>query len=64
MVCIDGRTAPDNYSSPDWTEDRRVHNWRNHVPEHVRVIWPSFSDEQKQHLAIWADELASAEEWE
>jgi len=63
-VTVDPDLLPDNYADPDWLEDRRIHNWRNHVPEYVRAIWLTFPDNQRQHLAAWAEELARAEEWE
>lgn len=63
-VEYDGWSAPEGYASPDWSDGGRVHNWRNHVPEHMREIWQTFSDEQRQHLALWADALARNEYWE
>jgi len=41
-----------------------VHDWRNHVPDEVQMAWNTFTDAQKLLLYNWADELASAEEWE
>lgn len=52
------------YLTPDWNGGGRVHNWRNHVGEHVRAIWHTFTDEQKRVLACEADDRASDEEWE
>jgi hypothetical protein len=50
--------------NPQWDQAEKVHDWRNHVPDFVRTIWPSFTAEQRYALAKWADDLASAELWE
>ncbi len=49
---------------PKWNRAGRVHDWRNHVPEHIRAIWDTFTEEQRFALVKWADECASAEEWD
>lgn len=51
-------------SHPDWANADKVHDWRNHVPEAVRAIWETFTPEQREALVSWAEELASAEEWD
>lgn len=54
----------EDVTSPDWGEGGRVHNWRNHVPEHIRAVWGTFTDEQRRALVGWAEQLADAEEWD
>ncbi len=49
---------------PAWDEAGRVHDWRNHVGEGVRDLWPTFTPEQRVALALDADERASNEEWD
>lgn len=51
-------------ANPRWAEATKVHDWRNHVPEEVQDLWPTFSEAQKRALYRWADNLASNEEWE
>lgn len=48
----------------DWTNTRKVHDWRNHVPSNVQEIWSTFTEAQRTALVQWADGLASNEEWE
>lgn len=50
--------------APRWDGAGRVHDWRNHVPEEVKKLWPTFSEIQRKALYDWANDLASAEEWE
>lgn len=50
--------------NPEWDKAGRVHDWRNHVPEHIRLIWGTLSDELKLDLAAWADILADREQWD
>lgn len=49
---------------PKWDEADKVHDWRNHVPDVIRAIWPSFNADQRIALATWANDLALREEWE
>ena len=56
--------VPTDYRDPQWDEAGKTHNWRNHVPQDVRLMWVSFRDSQKAALAAWAQELANREEWE
>jgi hypothetical protein len=54
----------DEYLNPKWEQVRRVHDWKNHVPEHIQKKWDSFDDTLKKDLYLWAEQLADAEEWE
>lgn len=49
---------------PEWNKATRVHDWRNHAPQPVKELWPTFTDQQRTALEAWAETLASAEEWE
>lgn len=57
-------------ADPQWGDTgathrfRRVHDWRSHVPDEVRLIWHTFSPEQRTALVNWADDLASSEIWD
>ena len=53
-----------NGANPHFESAGRVHDWRNHVPEHVQKIWGTFTPEQRKALVEWADELASSEHWD
>lgn len=48
----------------DWTEGGRVHNWRNHIGDRIRLIWETFTEDQKVGLILDADERASNESWD
>jgi hypothetical protein len=52
------------YLSPEWDCYGRVHNWRNYISEEIRLMWDTFTDEQKAALFRQATESADAEEWE
>lgn len=49
---------------PQWSRAGKVHDWRNHVGPKVKVIWNTFTPEQRMILADDADERAGREEWE
>lgn len=59
-----GNVSEQVWKNPKWRSGGRIHNWHNHVPDGVRTIWDSFNDNQKFALYHWAENLASAEEWE
>ena len=44
---------------PDWNAGGDVRKWRTHVPEPVRAIWSTFTNEQRIALYGWAEELAA-----
>ena len=50
--------------APDWNASGDIRTWRAHVPERVRAIWSTFTNEQRIALYGWADELASRQEGE
>ena len=52
-----------DYLHPKWDEAGRVHDWRNHVPEHIIEKWDDLSDEIKHDLYLWAEQLSSDEHW-
>lgn len=48
----------------DWDEGGQVHNWRNHVGKNVRLLWDTFTAQQKIAIAHDSDDRAGAEIWE
>lgn len=60
----DGGVSAHPSQLPEWEKAGKVHDWRNHVPDAVQMAWDTFTDDQKLLLYKWADDLASAEEWE
>jgi len=56
--------VPTDFVDPDWENTQMCHDWKNHVPEDVRVIWNGFTESQKMALSLWARNLADQEEWE
>lgn len=51
-------------ADPDWAEDVKSRNWRNHVSDHVREIWSTFTDVQRMAIYRQADDAAKKESWE
>lgn len=60
----DVKEESDDYLTPDWSERRRVHNWKNYINQAVRDIWNSFTPEQKKILSDNAQDQAEKEEWD
>lgn len=55
---------PSDWKEPDWDKANRVHDWRNYIGAVVAAMWSTFTDEQKQALAISAQSLADQEDWD
>ena len=55
---------PNALRDPQWDGARKVHDWRNHVGEHTKALWNSFTDEQRLAIAADAADDATAEEWD
>lgn len=55
---------PSDYQHPDWTQQDRVHNWRNYISERLQAMWDTFTDEQKAAIAEGAQEAADREDWD
>lgn len=52
------------YLNPDFSNCRRVHDWKNHVGDNTKVIWHTFTEDQKKALYLDAEFLADREEWD
>jgi hypothetical protein len=57
-------STPSDHLEPDWQAGGHVHNWRNHVSNEIRHIWPTFTPAQRAALARDAEGRAGDEEWE
>lgn len=49
---------------PDWKNARKVHEWKNHIPDYIKAAWDTFDHRHHELLFRWADEMASNERWE
>jgi hypothetical protein len=54
----------ENYENPNWENIAKTHDWRNYVGERTRFIWNEFSLRQKHAIALDAQDLADAEDWD
>jgi hypothetical protein len=60
-----GRVEPDgSLDDPQWLKAGRVHDWRNYVPQVIRLRWVELSDEARAVAFVIADVAASREEWD
>ena len=51
-------------SSPQWDRREAVGDWRNYVPEGLRNVWDSLSDEARLSAFIVAEAMTSREQWD
>lgn len=51
-------------NQPDFRNRGRVHDWRNHVPDELREMWPQLTFRERAIIALIADDLADGENWE
>lgn len=49
---------------PQWDKRRKVHEWRNHVPEVLRENWKALTSETRVAVYLMAQKQADAEEWD
>lgn len=54
----------DEANEPDFEHARRVHDWRNYIPEHLRAMWPRLSEEARITAMLVAIPIADREEWD
>jgi hypothetical protein len=48
----------------DWGGGGRVHNWRNHVPDALQIMWPELSIQARIVAYLCAAASADAEDWD
>ena len=56
--------APNDFRDTDWDDCGRVHEWKNYASDEIKVLWHSFTDEQKCAIATMLDDFAGREEWD
>ena len=56
--------TPKDWQNPEWDVYDMVHGWRNYVSDEVRLMWETFTDEQKQAIARMAHAEAMREDWD
>lgn len=49
---------------PDWSGVRKTHDWRNHIPEPIRLRWYLLTPESRAVAFVMAANLADDEEWD
>lgn len=61
----DGRNAAFlNVANPNWKDISIVHNWRNHIPDLLKMIWNKLPLHVNIILYLHANEKASNENWD
>jgi hypothetical protein len=44
--------------------NNKVHDWRNYVPDEIKVIWDTLTPREKELIQKTAEVPAFAEEWD
>lgn len=55
---------PDDWRTPKWNIENRVHNWRNYASEGIKREWENFTGRQQIMIASMLDEIAGNEHWD
>ena len=51
-----------DWESPRW-DSRDIHfDWKNYVTESLKLLWPTFSDDQKKCITLCLQEIADNED--
>ncbi|WP_269564503.1 hypothetical protein [Kosakonia radicincitans] len=53
-----------DWQNPAWSEGGPVHNWHNHASSALKLVWNTFTDDQKRIIAAMLDNEASNEHWD
>jgi hypothetical protein len=48
---------------PEWGKATKVHDWRNHVPDHIKNNWSVISLESKMIAYFMAEYASEQEHW-
>jgi len=51
-------------AAEDFSKIGRVHDWRNYIPDVLRVFWRQLGGTARLSLWTVADDMASYEEWD
>lgn len=54
----------DMLNNPQWENTQRIHDWRNYIPQEIRKLWDSLSEDSKMMAYYIAEEVATKEDWE
>ena len=55
---------PLDWEYPDWSEEHRVHNWRNYVNDDLKLEWHNLTGIQKILISSSFECIASNEHWD
>lgn len=58
------KQALESVNNPEWSNSRRMHDWRNYISEEIKEAWYSFTETQRMMLYRQADKRADEEEYE
>lgn len=61
MECFD---TVNKVMYPHFEESKKVHNWRNYVPEEIKLHWEELSLETCLVVLVMAETIAGMEEWD
>ncbi|NTA27373.1 recombinase RecA [Allorhizobium ampelinum] len=54
----------DEIANPNFEDAGRVHDWRNYIRDELRLLWHTFTPEQRRAIALSAEWAADREEWD
>ena len=64
FVASGTKTCSDWANEPDFEGRGRGHDWRNHVPELIRELWPDIPFVARVMAVYMANREADQEEWD
>lgn len=50
--------------SPDWNHTNRCYDWKNYVDDEFKSRWDELTYRERLIIAVFAERLASKEEWD
>jgi hypothetical protein len=53
-----------NIDNPEFDKTARVHDWRNYVPYNWQENWFKFTSQERQIIAVMAQNQADKEDWD
>lgn len=62
--CMGLTQCKEIYRNDIFIDKKRVHDWRNHVPEIIVSAWPELTLRERMLVAITAEASANNEDWD
>jgi len=61
---VERNNPPNDWDTPKWKTEDRVHNWRNYATAELILEWGGFTGRQKIIISGMLERIADSEVWD